>query len=32
MQEQTVDEHSLTLQQIMHELEEEGITSERKSL
>lgn len=32
MQEKTDDEHSLTLQQIMHELEEEGITAERKSL
>lgn len=27
MQEKTDDEHSLTLQQIMHELEEEGITA-----
>ena len=32
MQEKTDDEHSLTLQQIMHELEEDGITAERKSL
>ena len=32
MQQKTDDEHSLTLQQIMHELEEEGISAERKSL
>jgi hypothetical protein len=32
MQEKTDDEHSLTLQQIMHELEANDISAERKSL
>ncbi len=32
MQEKTDDEHSLTLQQIMHELEDNDISAERKSL